>query len=51
MIITYIILDKIHLQVPHGLARKDAKYHGLCPCATGLTEELSQRAWLREQGG
>ena len=45
-----MVLDKIHLQVPQS-PRKDAKYHGSYPCATGLTEELSQRAWLREQGG
>lgn len=30
-------------------SRKDANYHGSCPCATELIEELSQRARLREE--
>lgn len=31
-------------------SRKDAKYHGSCPCVTGLIEELSQHGWESKEG-
>lgn len=49
--IIYKVLDKIHLQVPHGLQERHQKSTVYVLVLNGLAEVLPQKSWLRERGG